>query len=505
VAIKNALSALILVSLSTSAFAAKPAPVPAPDFWIPSIQEKMHEPSKATTKWKRKVASSQTFSESDLSEDYKKLRGEWLKVTTADQLEALLKASYAKYDSYSDDTKYFLTQAHIALPLRGIVWRMRPLFEKGKGKFIGNKSTHVMAVQMLRGVAASLDMALPTDQATASFAYITEPSQNMSTAQQFKSIEEFQNFLVGELSKKLNEGAIRVEALIQKNPTNIFVWDNKMQFGTGTFRDDIQRYSGHGIAEMNITEAGLYKTLHDVLVFCAYDQNLMPEISKKISSHLGHDSVSIFGKEKEDLGITDEERIAILKDATKKGFLSLRETPNAYGASLMGQAYKALVNFTYHSASAYEQLQGKDPNPSMGLNPIHFSSDSQNRLEKGVKNMEAVVRGVTEVRDPISGKSVTVNLPAFYANPPKSLSGLMAVQFEQGSNEKTIRSVASGETLIMRNYYKGRSIGWNNEVWKSYVPSAAGQKSDYMAEARRVIRYSLGTSVVFNLPALFVK
>lgn len=504
-AIKNAMSALILVSLSTSAFAGKPAPAVTHDFWIPSIQEKMQEPSKATKSWKRKVASSQTFSESDLSEDYKKLRAEWLKVTNADQLEALLNASYAKFDSYSDDTKYFLTQAHIALPLRGIVWRMRPLFEKGKGKFVGNKSTHVMAIQMLRGVAASLDMALPTEQSSAVFAYITEPSAKMSTAQQFKSIEDFQNFLVGELSKKLSESAVRVDALLKKNPDSIFVWDNKMQFGTGTFRDDIQRYSGHGAAEMNITVAGLYKTIHDVLVFSAYNQNQMPEISKKISAHLGHDSVSWFGKEKEDLGITDEERIEILKDASKKGFLSLREAPKAYGASLMTQAYRALVNFTVYSSSAYEQLQGKDPNPSMGLNPIHFSSDSQGRLDKGVKNMEAVVRGVTEVRDPVSGKSVTVNLPAFYAQPPQSLAGLMATQFEQGSNEKKIRSVASGEELVMRNYYKGRSIGWNNEVWKNYVPSAAGQKSDYMAEARRVIRYSLGTSIVFNLPALFVR
>jgi len=129
---------------------------------------------------------------------------------------------------------------------------------------------------------------------------------------------------------------------------------------------------------------------------------------------------------------------------------------------LMKQAYSALGNYVYHAKKAYELLQDQDANPAMALNPIHFSSESQTQLGKGISNMVAVVRGQAEVRDPVSGKSVTVNLPAFYNNPPKNLSVLMATKFEQGENETSIK-VKNGEVLKIRNYTKGRSIGWNND------------------------------------------
>lgn len=505
VKLKQAISLLVLLSLSTTIHAApKSAPAWTPDYWVPTVEDSWASAPATASNPKRKIASAQTFSESDLSADFKNLRTEWLKVNNPDQLEALLKKSYDNYAAYSDDTKYFLTQAHLALPLRGIVWRLRPLFEKG-GAFLGNKSTHVSAVQILRAVASTVEMALPTDQAEATFRYFTEPSTDMTSASQFKSVAQFQNFLSSEMAKKLMESITRLNVIASKNADNIFVWDNKMIFGTGTFRDDIQRYAGHGIAEMHLSLAGYYRSLHGILVFSAYNQDLMLQVSKKISGHFGQDSMSVFGKEKEDLGLTDQERVAVIKEFTGKGYLSLKDTPtNPYGSSMMKQAYNALSNYVYHAKMGYQALQGKDANPSMALNPIHFSVESQSHLQSGISNMEAVVKGQTEVRDPVTGKSVVVNLPEFYKNPPKSLSGLMATEFEQGENEKSIKA-KNGETLKVRNYYKGRSIGWNNDAWKAYVPSAAGQPSNYMAEARRIIRYSRGTSLVMNLPALFVR
>ncbi|MEA9356998.1 hypothetical protein SHI21_12305 [Bacteriovorax sp. PP10] len=506
--LKQTLSALVVLSLSTSVVTAAPKTVAQPqfDYSVLSIQDNWATADKApaTPASKRKIASLQTFSESDLSADFKKLRAEWLKVQDPDQLEGLLKKSYANFDSYSDDTKYFLTQAHVALPLRGIVWRLRPLFEKGNS-FLGNKATHVSAIQILRSVAGTIDMALPTDQAKATFRYFTEPSADMSNASQFKSIAEFQSFLGNEMAKKLYESTTRIEALIAKDSSKIFVWDNKMLFGTGAFRDDIQRYSGHGAAEMHLAASAYYRSLHGILVFCAYNQDLALDVAKKMGAHVGQDSISILGKEKEDLGLTDEERVGVMTEFTKKKFLSLRDMPNnPYGTNMMKQAYTALKNYVLHAKKAYELLQDKDANPAMALNPIHFSSESQAQLGKGISNMVAVVKGEAEVRDPVSGKSVTVNLPAFYNNPPQNLGVLMANKFEQGANEKTIKA-KNGDLLKVRNYDKGRSIGWNNDAWKTFVPSAAGQSSDYMAEARRIMRYSRGTSLVMNLPTLFVR
>lgn len=507
---KKTMSVIILASLSSTSFSATAPVVKAqPNYWVPVIEEKSQsaDKSEVAAKWnqsKRKVASSQSFSESDLSADFKKLRAEWLQVTTPDQLEALLKVADSKYDSYSDDTKYFLAQMDIALSLRGIVWRLRPLLETG-GKFIGNKSTHVSAVQFIRGMATGMQTFLPTEQWNAGFRFITEPSTDMTLAMQFKTISNFQEFLVADFNKRLLKNSKRIEAILKNNPTNVFVWDNKMQFGTGAFRDDIQRYSGHGPAEMSLTLAAIYKTMHGSMMFSAYNQDQLIPVIGKIGGQLGQDSISIFGRQNSELGLTDQERVKITKAAAdKKHFLELRDTAeNSYGTNLVKSAFVALKNYVYHMDSAYNMLQGKDANPSMGLNPINFSGETNPQIKRAVNNMTAVVKGVAEVRDPVSGKSVTVNLPAFYNTPPKKLSVLFADTFDQTPDEKIIKA-KNGDALKVRNYYRGSSIGWNNNNWKAFVPSAEGKEANYMSEARRIMRYSLGTSMVMSLPAIFV-
>lgn len=418
-------------------------------------------------------------------------------------MEALLKKSYAKYDSLSEDTRYFLAQMHTTLPLRGIVWRLRPLFESSKG-FLGNKSTHVTAVQAVRSSITALKMFLPTNQTDAVIQYFTEPSVEMSKDDQFKSIADFQNYLVSDFLPVLKQSTDRIVALTKNSSDKVFVWDNKMAFGRGSFEDDIQRFVGHGPAEMNFVVASMYRAYHDVLVYCAYNQDYAIKLAGEIGSHLGIDS-SIFSSKKKDLGITDQERIALIKRAAnKKNFLEIRNYEGSkYGSNLLSLAYSALKNSVVYAERSYEYLQGRDASKTMSLNPVLFNQDVAPNLDKGIKNMKAVVQGMAEVRDPVTGDTVALNLPAFYKEPPASLTSLMAVQFEGGDVQKVIKNT-KGESLLVRNYLHGRSIAWDNSTWKKYVPSAEGKKGDYMAEARRIIQYSFGTSMVFGIPDMFV-
>lgn len=454
-------------------------------------------------KQKRKLASSVTYKNSDLSPDFKKLRDEWLKVESGNEMELLLKKSYSDYNSYSEDTRYFLSQFHTALPLRGIIWRLRPLFENSKG-FLGNKSTHVTAVQAVRATVSALKMILPTQQTDAVLQYFTEPSTEMGKNDQFQSVSHFQDFMLRSYIPILNESISRIQNITRENAQKIFVWDNKMVFGTGTFDDDIKRFVGHGPAEMNFTLAIMYRAYHNVLLYCAYNQDYSIKLAGEIGSHLGIDA-SLLASRREDLGLTDKERVSLIRSATRKHrFLELRNYEGSdFGNRLMKQAYSALKNSVIYAERAYEYLQGQDSSQSMTLNPILFQTDMSPHLDKGISNMKAVVSGPAEVRDPVSGQTVTLNLPAFYKEPPQSLSILMATNFEGGEIQKTIRN-KKGESLVVRNYLHGRSVAWDNNAWKKFIPSAEGKSPSYMAEARRMIRYSFGTSMVFGLPDLFV-
>lgn len=496
------------IVLSTSAFAAKKTPHDdLNSYQVPVLEEVAFEDDeyiKIKKEWnqaKRKLASDASVDESQMSKDLKRLRDEWLNVKSGNEMEALLQKAMANYASFSPDTQYFLAQMQTALPLRGIIWRMRALFENSKG-FLGNKSTHVSAVQAVRGAVTSLKMFLPTQQTDAAIQYFTEPSVEMSTANQFKSVAEFQKFLLENFLPVVKDSIAKIQVVYKANPQRIYVWDNKMAFGKGTFEDEIQRFIGHGPAEVNFTISTMYRGFHNIKVFCAYNQDAAIKVAGQLGGHVGLDSYG--SSKKEDFGLTDEERVSTVKAATVSSkFLELRDYNGPFGTNLMKDALVALRNSVSYASRAYGFLDKRDSSRAMSINPLLFQEENSPNIKEGISNMKALVTGVAEVRDHVSGSAVTINVPAFYQNPPKNLNVLMATAFETGAAEKTIVA-KNGEKLAVRNYLRGRSIAWDNNQWKQFVPSAAGKGPGYMSEAKRIISYSFGTSMVFGLPDMFV-
>jgi hypothetical protein len=169
----------------------------------------------------------------------------------------------------------------------------------------------------------------------------------------------------------------------------------------------------------------------------------------------------------------------------------------------MKEAYDALKNSVVYSERSYDFLQMGESSKSQAINPILFQQQIAPNLENGIRNMKAVLSGPAEVRDPVTGDTVSLNVPAFYLNPPPSMAVLLPTGFESGEPQKIIKN-KKGEELKVRNYLNGRSIAWDNSAWKNYVPSAEGKSVGYMAEARRVLKFSFGTSLVFGLPDIFV-
>lgn len=480
------------------------------DLAVPTIFESAFEENqekKPASKKDRKVADSDEevrFKESDLSPDFVKFRDAWLKVQTADQMAQLLDESYANYNKYSPDVQFFLAQIHIVRHMRGIIWRMRPMFEKGTG-FLGNKATHVSAVQFVRNVATGLDMAFPTMQMDAAIEYFTTPSKKMSKADQFMSIEKFQAYLVNTYVAALNESVGRMSVIAKANPTAVFKWDNRMFFGKGAFRDDINRVIGFGEAEMHATIGMTYEAQHDALVFAAYNQNAIFDVAADLGTAFGIDAAApkmgLTG-----FGLTDEERTRVIMNSVNQSqFLSLRSyNGNEYGDALMDRAYQSKKQSVQRFAYAYRKLQNKPATTIMALNPVLYQNRVQNRLGKGIQDIEAAVMGPKEIRDPISGETVTLNIPKFYSEPPNSLRGLMATGWEKGKIEREIAS-ESGETLKARNYFYGRANAWNNQEWSKYVPSAQGKPAGYMGNAKRVMHYALGSGSIFGPIDLFIR
>ncbi len=501
--LKNVVAGMLLAGMVQAATPTDSFEFPKPNF------DAYKETTQQAKKMKRTVATEIKGTSKAFQDD---IMAPWLTVKGPEDVSNLLTSSYAKYASYkAPDVQYFLTNLHTMIPLKGIVWRLRPLFETG---FKGNRATHVSAVQMVRNITTMLSAALPTVQTDALIKYFTMPGPEMTENSQFQSIQEFQSYLVTTLVPALNETIARIDVLHKANPSAVWVWDNKMFFGTASFRDGFNQYIGHGPAERHLAMAVAWEAIHDSLVFSAYNQNDLINVAGRLGRALGMD---VFKDADSDaLGLTDKERVNIIKKSVEaNGFLDLKGAPGTKserqfaageGAKLMSRAYAAKTWMVINFNEAYNNVKGKPADIGMVINPALYQANVRNRLNNGVGRMSSAIQKPTEFRDTVTAETVVLNVPAYYSNPPKSLASLMANDFERGEQNASIRG-ADKKELKYRNYLYNRSTSWNNNEWSKYVQMTPEQMKDpgFMLKAKRVVHYSLGATPVFGAIDLFVR
>ncbi len=451
------------------------------------------------SKERRKPAGELT--EAQMSADMKALRDRLAQVKTVDEFESLIVTSKARMNDMSDDAKFVVSQAAAILPLRGIVWRLRPLFENSRG-FLGTKTTHVAAVQLVREVSATLNGAFPSNASTMILQFALEPSEKMSPKQQFRDVAGFQRFLTAEVVPAHHQALQTIESIIKRNPSATFVFDNKMAFGKGSFDDGIQRFVGFSAPEMHLAAAAHAAVINETLVFCSYNQSALIEALGKLGAQMGLDSVmgGTFSPTA-GWGITDQERVRVIKSlGTSKNFLARRE--GAQGA--MKSAHGALVRSMRHLKAAHMLLQQRPVGRSFAVDPFFLVKPRGALTAANVETAVAAVSGPVDVRDPITGEVVRIDVPKFYSSPPTTLTSLMATDFVLDQPTELTKKNSAGEKLVFRNYSYGRAKAWANGSWKTFVPSADGKDPDYMLTVRRVVARNPGAAAVFGLPAVFV-
>ncbi|MBX9766778.1 MAG: hypothetical protein K2X47_05855 [Bdellovibrionales bacterium] len=483
----------------------------------------------ATSQWlkswtaeKRKPANLAPFTERDFNkaEDMVAFRNEFLKTTTADGLEKLLKDSHepAAYAKASPARKYFLAQLHPLLALRGIVWKLRPLFERpmGKHKFIGNPATQGIAVQFVRQVATGIETFFPTDQWRAGFDFLTIPSKEMSSEDQFKTVYQFQVYLEGPVRTAIREGINRISEIIKSQPNQYFVWDNQIGYGSGAFADGMNRFIGYGPAEMYVARAAMFRMLHALHLFSAYNQDALISVQEELGRKFG---VNTALGDNDDIGMTSQERVEIIRRYNRsKRFMKRHATAELNGIKIMGLAHQSLTLFAadLNSAHAFLTGPGARANPALAVNPGKYQADIDNMLSKGVSDLVAMVQRGTTLRSLLTGKMVWVDVPNFYVgNPPADMGAFLptADGFDT-SRPKDLSTPGRDGELSYRNYRYGRAIRWNYDAWKSYVAFSPQDdrkmeqrpsNDQFLLEARQTIGTTYGGALGFGLAGMFVR
>lgn len=492
----NALLMALIVSMPAIA-AEVDAPPPVTKKKYTELYDK-EAASKIVSRWSgrdRKPASN--FSESDMSPSMRNIRDKVLTVKSAEQMDGLLNELESGYDKLAPDAKFFATQMLLLKPMRGLVWRMRPLFEKKKSKldlFSGNKATHSAAVSGLRSLYHTTKIFVPTDQASAVFDYLVAPSKDMLKKDQFETVREYQAFLVKVMLEELNTANTRLQALLKTGQTP-FVFDAKMLYGKGTFDDNLARFITFNDADVNLALASVEGAAHSILIFCAYNQDQLMNVAGDMGQLYGVD-----GFKSDALGVTSKERRDLLEGYRGKKFLEIKE--KGYGQGLMSQA---LVRFQAHASylkDAYDILAVAPANSQAFLNPMFFKADVQPSLAAGVKKMKELSLAPGSVRSPITGETVEIDIPGFYAKAPEQMLDLLPNDFVSVTEHEITVTNKAGEALKYRDYSEGRPTAWRNEEWKKLFPSLGGKQN--VADAFRVIGYSNGPGALFGPMSQFI-
>ncbi len=406
----------------------------------------------ATERAKRTIASEPEASENMMSKELKDFRKEFLAVQNSAQLDALLEKLDRNYDSYPNDLKFLAAQLIPLKTLRGIVWKMVPLFSKAK-------FTQSALASMVQQLASAQRVFFPTPQWRSGFEYLTEPMA--ATDLRFNNMTELQLYFVGPVYRSVVENTRRLYAFnLSQKP---IIWDNQFLYGTASFRDDLDRYRTLGEAERQVTLAGMQSALYSIAMFRAYEIPKFLELTQDIGKLIGVDGFLLSPVD----GVTARDRTAVMKKHTSNFTLS----PS--GTKWTNSALRHLRQAVQHSSIAWKELKER---PASRVQMIDAAAlvpfDRQAGLT--IEQLLAMVKGRAQVRSAITGDTIDVDLPKFFQNPPKSLLTLLPTDFEGGEAYHT-KALAGGGSAKYRNYYRGRPTAWNLSAYQAYFPGLNNQ------------------------------
>ena len=410
--------------------------------------------------------------------------------------------------STDPQTIYFGSQLTLLLPFRGIIWKIRALYEEEH-----DKATQSAMVSGLRLAASVLGDTIPVGQGEVLLDYLSVPASTDGkdigqvgiSGAHFRTVGQLQTFLEAVVAKRVFQTIARIQKIHDSDLTAPLVFDHLILTGPGTLRDGNQRFRGHAKAEVAATLASLHRTLAQIHSFCAYNQDELFKKNEKMARLFGvagfipfrelgvsaEDWVHEFNK-----GIDDSPFLTLYTEVSPTPDELLKLDPSLPknmedGKMFMRLAYehsKFAANYAAEATSAQDRsyLPGMLLNPAL-MNPLTPSAitavgtNVTTASEAATALQEALVnpakKGTVQFREPMTGKVLEFNLRAWYENPPSNLRRMLPTEFEQGPKHFDVRGFGN-KKLEVRNYYRGRPFAWKNEVWNPYIIGLGSDKQE---------------------------
>ena len=485
---------------------ATPAGTPPEDIAELTGDEYKRELAAAEKRGRRNIATSETYSDQNLSKSYIELRDRFLKTTTPEDLHNLLVDlnTDAFYNKLAPDAKFAAAQIAPLLAFEGFFNRTIEWMQP-------TPVTRLASVGALRAIGAGTMVYFPTDQWKAGVAYLTTPSDSMGPI--IRNELDFHSFLE-KLAPRIKTAYNRIHALNFSDSPVFF--DNQVFYKAADFVSDHDRYVRMGEAERHAVLANLAYGLSSIYSLNAYNLNGLFQAADRISKRFGIGSVLY------DPNVTtDRTRFDVLRAQNKATDLfELR--PN--GQLWMTSAYNALLGAVSQSQLVYSEFaesktsektignlidsRGVDPVARLiqsglfNLKYIVTSKDAQGNVigKKDATDEERKASDELKRKTPsgaqsmvVSSEGVHVNLRDFYLNAPKSLIDLMPTEFDPSPYTMT-KQLKGGKTRNYHNFQSGRAIGWSLTEYQRIFPDV--RSNEDITKTARILSQSWGGFLV---------
>lgn len=407
---------------------------------------------------KRLPSNLKSADESMMSAEFRSTRDRFVKIQSSEELETFLTDLEKNYESFKEDDQRFFAAHMIPLrEFRGVVWRSFPVFNQAK-------ITHSFVLTMMKSSSASMHIYMPTEQWKAGFDYVTQPYvRDGKIVNAFRTEADINAFMAGAVRNSLLKAARRLQAIDLRDKW--IVWDNQLLFGQASFADSLDRYRMVGEVERISSLASLHGAMSQITFQRAYSSEHSVKLFKDLGKLYGTD-----GFLSEIDGAPSSKRAAVMrrKDFTNYGVLL------SDGSKWMDLSLRHLQESVRLSATVWDQIKREDrPATDAFLFDASFARAYERGGDLSIANMLAMVEGPTQLRSGITGETVTVDLPAFYRNPPRDLKGFLPTAFEQGDEWKQVQlKDGSGQlhALKYRNYNIGRGVNWSKDSYRQIFP-----------------------------------
>jgi hypothetical protein len=365
-----------------------------------------------------------------------------------------------------------------------MVWRLIPLAGKAA-------VTHTTVLTIVKQMASGIVVYLPTDQWIAAMDYVNLPhAANGKVISQFEDEATLQAYLANTILPALSKAANRLSVLdLSKQPA---VWDNQILYGTASFQDSLDRFRWIGDVELLMVVAGLRMSIAQIEFGRAYSAQGTMELSKQIGNLYGIDVVmNAFGNTIN--GAPARDRVGVVRNGSFRDWGKRMPDWKQWTTASLGEARESVRLMS----AAWKAIQNRPDNQFWAVDPVFARSIEALRTGNlRIQDVEAAFAGPARIRSAVTGETVAIDLPAFYANPPEDLKALYPTAFNTAPEWKQV-DVAAKDRIVKvraRNYLSGSPTDWNTFAYKVFLPEAS--TGEDVKKAARVLSQSFGGPAV---------